>query len=86
MLLVYQRDTDDLAEGSCNLYFTNARAVAALSGADTDDVAEGPNLYYTDARVRSALIGGTGITYNSSTGEIALTDTGLLLGVAAGLV
>jgi len=78
-------DTDDLAEGSSNLYFTNARAVAALSGADTDDVAEGSsNLYYTDARVRSALSGGTGITYNSSTGEIALTDTGLLSGVTAG--
>ena len=78
-------DTDDLAEGSSNLYFTNARAVAALSGADTDDVAEGSsNLYYTDARVRSALSGGTGITFNSGTGEIALTDTGLLSGVAAG--
>ena len=78
------QDTDDLAEGASNLYFTNARAVAALSGADTDDVAEGSNLYYTDTRARASLSGGTGITYNSSTGEIALTDTGLITGVTAG--
>ena len=79
------KDTDDLAEGSTNLYFTNARAVSALSGADTDDVGEGStNLYYTDARVRAAISGGTGITYDSSTGAISLTDTGYVTGVTAG--
>ena len=47
-------------------------------GLDTDDVAEGStNLYFTNARVtspaRSALSGGTGISYNSSTGVITNT-------------
>ena len=44
-------DTDDLSEGSSNLYFTNARADARISAANTDDLSEGSsNLYYTDAR------------------------------------
>jgi hypothetical protein len=47
--------TDDLAEGSTNLYYTSARANAdfdtRLATKDTDDVSEGAtNLYYTDAR------------------------------------
>lgn len=42
----------------------------------TDDVMEGVspyNLYFTNARARSALSGGTGITYNSTSGQIAVT-------------
>ena len=53
--------TDDVSEGSTNLYYTDARAdarVAAATGVnlsltnqDTDDLSEGTtNLYYTDAR------------------------------------
>jgi len=41
----------------------------------TTDISEGDNEYYTDARARGAISDGTGITYNSGTGEIALTDT-----------
>lgn len=64
-------NTDDVAEGTGNLYFTNARAQAAItvSGAglaksggaisltaDTDDISEGStNQYFTDARARAAL-------------------------------
>ena len=45
------KDTDDLSEGTTNLYYTNARADARISAADTDDLSEGlTNLYYTDAR------------------------------------
>ena len=49
-------DTDDVSEGSSNLYYTDARANSAfdtrLGTKDTDDVSEGStNLYYTDARV-----------------------------------
>jgi len=37
----------------------------------TDETAEGTtNLYYTDARARAAISAGTGITYNSTSGEI----------------
>jgi hypothetical protein len=62
--------TDDLDEGSQNLYFTNARAQSAVAGdianavsdindtidaLTTNDVAEGSNLYFTDSRAVSAL-------------------------------
>ena len=83
------KDTDDLSEGSSNLYHTSARADARfdvkIAAADTDNLSEGSsNLYFTNARARSALSGGTGITYNSSTGAISLTDTGYVTGVTAG--
>jgi hypothetical protein len=49
-------DTDDIAEGS-NLYFTNARAEAAVANLDTDDLAEGStNLYFTNARAEAAMV------------------------------
>lgn len=44
-------DTDDLSEGSTNLYFTNARWDTKMASADTGDLSEGTNKYYTDARV-----------------------------------
>jgi hypothetical protein len=51
--------------------------------ADTDDVAEGTsNLYFTDARARGALSGGTGISYTSGTGAIAIDLVG---GTAIGI-
>jgi hypothetical protein len=108
--------TTDIAEGS-NLYYTDARARAALSAGTgisynsttgaitnagvvsfngstgaitytapvtsvnsqtgavvltTTNIAEGSNLYYTDGRARAALSGGTGVTYNSTTGVVAI--------------
>lgn len=48
-------DTDDIAEGSSNLYYTNARFDARLATKSTSDLAEGSNLYYTDARFDSRL-------------------------------
>jgi len=58
-------DTDDLSEGSSNLYFTNARADgrvdAGFSAKDTDDLSEGSsNLYYTDARADARVAAATG--------------------------
>ena len=58
--------TDNLTEGSSNLYYTNARTDARialqvganldLSSKDTDDLSEGTtNLYYTDARANTAF-------------------------------
>jgi hypothetical protein len=51
------------------------KSVNALTGAvvlGTDDVAEGStNQYFTNARVRSALSGSTGISFNGTTGAIS---------------
>tara|TARA_B100000035_G_scaffold312040_1_gene322697 strand:+ start:2063 stop:3295 length:1233 start_codon:yes stop_codon:yes gene_type:complete len=61
-------DTDDIPEGTTNLYYTDARADARatlrINAATTDNISEGTtNLYYTDARVDSYL------TTNSFTDE-----------------
>ena len=56
--------TDDLEEGSSNLYFTTSRAQAAVAGdissaindLSTDDIEEGStNKYFTDSRVTDAI-------------------------------
>ena len=49
--------TDDLAEGSTNLYYTTARFDTAFSGKTTTDLTEGTNLYYTTARFDTAFSG-----------------------------
>ena len=49
--------TDDLAEGSTNLYYTTARFDTAFSGKSTTDLTEGTNLYYTTARFDTAFSG-----------------------------
>jgi len=83
-------DTDDLAEGSSNLYFTNTRAQTqanvAIGNNTTDNVAEGSsNLYYTDARARSAISVSGDLSYNSTTGVISFTnDAGDIESVTAG--
>lgn len=52
-------DTDDLTEGSTNLYYTTARANAdfdtRLATKTTSDLTEGSNLYYTDGRVSTRV-------------------------------
>lgn len=50
-------DTDDIAEGSANLYYTSARFDSAFAAKDTDDLSEGTtNLYFTEARAKSAAV------------------------------
>ena len=71
-------DTDDLSEGSSNLYYTTARFNSALASANSGSLSEGSNLYYTNARARGAISvtdsGGDGsLSYNSSTGVITYT-------------
>ena len=76
-------DTDDISEGSTNLYFTNARADARIAAATTDDLSEGStNLYFTTARANSAidgrLSGSTGVTVSNgaiSIGQDVATST-----------
>ena len=65
-------DTDDVSEGSSNLYFTNARADARIAAADTDNLSEGSsNLYFTnaraDARITNALKDEDNMASNSAT-------------------
>lgn len=48
-------DTDDIAEGLTNVYYTDARFDTRLATKTTDDLTEGANLYYTDARFDSRL-------------------------------
>ena len=53
--------------------YSNSDWDTQLATKDSDDVSEGTtNLYYTDARSRAALSGGTGVTYNSGTGQISI--------------
>lgn len=66
-------DTDDVAEGN-NLYFTNARAEAAVANLDTGDLAEGTNLYFTNARAEAAMV--TPLTAGTQT-NITVTYNGL---------
>jgi hypothetical protein len=52
-------DTDEVSEGTLNLYFTDQRAVdAVIDGAvDTDDIEEGTtNLYFTNQRAIDAVV------------------------------
>ena len=49
-------DTDDIAEGASNLYFTSPRFTSELATKTTDDVSEGViNLYYTNSRFDTQL-------------------------------
>lgn len=48
---VFQLDTDNVTEGSVNLYFTNARARSALSGGDGIDYDSGTGNIAVDATV-----------------------------------
>jgi hypothetical protein len=49
-------DTDDVAEGTANLYFSNARVNAFIqSDITTTDIDEGTNLYYSNARVNAFI-------------------------------
>jgi len=67
-------DSDDIAEGSTNIYYTNNRADARvnlqtganldLSSKSTSDLSEGTNLYHTTERVQFVTNGShTGISF-----------------------
>ena len=59
----------------------NGSSWAAVGFTSTSDITEGTNLYYTEARgdsaARSALVGGTGLTYDSATGIFNVTNSGV---------
>jgi hypothetical protein len=60
-------------DGSNNLTITAENGVA---DSDTDDLVEGTtNLYFTNTRARQAISGGTGISYDNSTGVVSVDNT-----------
>jgi len=70
-------DTDDLAEGSVNLYFTDQRAVdAVINGAvDTDDIEEGStNLYFTNQRALDATSAAYDVAGAAASAQSAAED------------
>ena len=74
-------NTDALAEGSTNLYFTDARADARIAAATTTQLSEGTNLYFTTARAQAAVTStDLNMTNNNITlGSGNLTTTGKVL-------
>ncbi len=68
--------TDDVTEGTSNLYFTNSRWDARLAAKTTDNLNEGStNKYFSNTLARNALAAGTGLSYNSSTGTFSLNTS-----------
>ena len=68
-------DTDDLSEGSTNLYYTDARADARIAAADTDDLSEGStNLYYTDARADARIAAADTDALSEGSGNLYFTN------------
>jgi len=60
-----------------NLDITPVSIISA-TGVTTDNLTEGStNLYATNTNIRAALSGGTGITYNSTSGVISITNSGV---------
>ena len=52
----FAETTDDLTEGSTNLYYTQARFDTAFGNKSTTDLSEGTNLYFTNARANAAFV------------------------------
>lgn len=65
--------TNNLAEGTVNRYFTEARARASISasGALSYNASTGV-MSITDNGIRALISGGTGVTYNNTTGVISI--------------
>lgn len=61
-----------LSINGTDILTTLSGATSALSSLDTDSISEGDNLFFTTARARSAISGGTGVSYNSSTGVMSI--------------
>lgn len=78
--------TDDLSEGSTNLYHTTTRVRQAISATDAGglgsfayDNSTGVMTYTgpSNTDVRGTLSGGTGVSYNSSTGVISADNSNI---------
>jgi hypothetical protein len=66
----------DINTDAVTSVFGRTGAIVATSGDyTTAQVTESGNLYYLDSRARASISGGTGISYNSTTGVITNTIT-----------
>jgi hypothetical protein len=70
-----QGNTDTVAEGTTNQYYTAGRFDFRLSQTTTTSLTEGTNLYFTNARARAAITATSPIAYDTGTGVISLTVT-----------
>jgi len=80
--------TDDITQGSTNLYYSSSLFDTDLGTKTTDNLTEGStNLYYADSLVESYLSGGNGISYSSGAIEVdingATDGTSITVDVAA---
>ena len=76
-------DTDDLSEGSTNLYYTTARWDTKMAAASTDDLSEGAsNQYHTTARARAAVSASGDLSYNATTGVMSFTTPTTIASIA----
>ena len=66
-------DTDDISEGTTNLYYTNGRFDTRFATKSTSDLTEGSNLYFTDERAQDAI--GTILT-DTATIDFTYNDAG----------
>ena len=67
-------DTDNLSEGSSNLYYTDTRFDTRLATKDTGDLTEGTNLYYTDARADARIAAATTDDLSEGSTNLYYTD------------
>lgn len=76
---ISNHDTDDLDEGSSNLYYTDTRARNSVSAAGDLNYNQATGEFSfterTDQEVRDLLSGQGDITYNSATGEISFNNS-----------
>ena len=79
-------DTDDIAEGTTNLYYTDARADARITASDTDALSEGTtNLYYTDARADARITAADTDALSEGSTNLYYTDARVDTKLAAGV-
>ena len=68
-------DTDNLSEGSSNLYYTNARFDTQLGTKTTDNLTEGStNLYFTNARADARIAAATTDDLTEGSTNLYYTD------------
>jgi len=68
-------DTDNLSEGSSNLYWTQTRFNSAFSNKTTDDLSEGStNFYYTDAKFDTRFATKTTDNLSEGSSNLYYTD------------